>query len=175
MADIIHIENRKVEWAVDNVQNSSRLFSQFDDHLLRKMSQEAYALHMHEYSIYYETYEKSDSFKNFFKVLATDVHEVTNKKFITAFEAYNYPIYGLMFHPEYQMFKFSEVEGFRVNNNEDTELIALKISKFFNSELSKSTHRFDDAHHISRTSIDNHEKDSYPLLPRLHISAHGFI
>ena len=114
------------------------------------MQSEKYALHLHEWSIYYETYEKSDSFKNFFKIIATDVNEVNNKKFITAFEAYNYPIYGLMFHPEYQMFKFQEKEGFRVNNNEDTEKIALKISKFFNSEAKKSTHRFIDVNHMYR-------------------------
>lgn len=72
------------------------------------------------------------------------------------------------------MFKLKESEGFKVNNNEDTELIAFKISKFFNSELSKSNHRFDDVNHITKSLIDKHETHNYPLLPRLHLSAHGF-
>lgn len=72
------------------------------------------------------------------------------------------------------MFKFGEKEGFKVTNNEDTEQIAFKISKFFNSEAKKSTHRFADSHHVIKNGIDNHIKDEYPLLPRLHILAHGF-
>lgn len=72
------------------------------------------------------------------------------------------------------MFKFGEREGFRVNNNADTELIAFKVSKFFNSEAKKSTHHFEDTTHVVKISIDNHTKDEYPLLPRLHITAHGF-
>lgn len=84
----MHIENRKVQWAVENVHNKSRLFSNFDEHLLKKMTNQQYALHLHEWSIYLETYEKSESFKSFFKILATDVNEVNNKKFITAFEAH---------------------------------------------------------------------------------------
>jgi anthranilate/para-aminobenzoate synthase component II len=65
------------------------------------MTKNNYALHLHEWSIYQDYYEKNKQFKNFFKILATDIHEETNKKYLTAFEAHRYPIYGLMFHPEY--------------------------------------------------------------------------
>jgi anthranilate/para-aminobenzoate synthase component II len=34
-----------------------------------------------------------------FKIVATDTWN--GIEFIDAFEAYNYPIYGIMFHPEY--------------------------------------------------------------------------
>ena len=52
------------------------------------------------------------------------------KKFLTVIEAYQYPIYGIMFHPEYQILEFTGDEGFELNNNKDTEEIAYKISNF---------------------------------------------
>ena len=63
LSDIYHVENRKVDWHVANVRQESRLFNSFDQDLLDKMASEKYALHLHEWSIYYETYEQSDSFK----------------------------------------------------------------------------------------------------------------
>ena len=62
------------------------------------------------------------------------------KKFLTVIEAYQYPIYGIMFHPEYQILEFTGDEGFELNNNKDTEEIAYKISNFLKQEALNNNH-----------------------------------
>lgn len=55
--------------------------------------------HYHEWSILYQTYIQSESFRNTLKVLSTD--SINEETIITSFEGYHYPLYGLMYHPEF--------------------------------------------------------------------------
>jgi anthranilate/para-aminobenzoate synthase component II len=59
---------------------------------------------MHSYGIYRSKYEESESFKSFYRLLTTDT--INGLEFLTAFEAYDYPIYGWTFHPEFALLKF---------------------------------------------------------------------
>ena len=43
-----------------------------------------------------------DSFKAFFKIISINQHP-DGMRYITGFEAYKYPIYSVIYHPEYQM------------------------------------------------------------------------
>ena len=62
------------------------------------MSKEPLALHAHDFVITCETYKSSNTLKDFYQVLATDTHE--GVEFVVAVEAKDYPIAGVMFHPE---------------------------------------------------------------------------
>ncbi len=54
--------------------------------------------HYHEYGVTLEDYYKTP-IKDFFKIISTDCYK--NITYLTALEAYDYPIYTLMYHPEY--------------------------------------------------------------------------
>lgn len=41
-----------------------------------------------------------------FKVLGTDVNQGEESEFITVIEGKKYPMFGFMFHPEYQAMEF---------------------------------------------------------------------
>ena len=60
----------------------------------------SFALHAHDYVISTETYNNSEALGDFFTVLGTDIHEGT--EFVVAVESKDYPIAGVMFHPETQ-------------------------------------------------------------------------
>jgi gamma-glutamyl hydrolase len=61
---------------------------------------------MHSYGIKRSEFEESDAFTSFFKLLTTDV--INGLEFVTAFEAYNYPIYAWTFHPEFALLEFKD-------------------------------------------------------------------
>ena len=93
------------------------------------MASHKYALHAHNYVIHTDTYNENENLGNFYNILATDTHvdktpnqtadfEYDLEKhdshqkmrahsgkvdtFAVAVEAWDYPIYGTMYHPETQ-------------------------------------------------------------------------
>jgi anthranilate/para-aminobenzoate synthase component II len=74
------------------------MFSEFPLSLINKLGTENLAFHAHDWVIDLETYKKSQQLSDFFEILATDKNE--GMEFVVAVEAKNYPISGVMFHPE---------------------------------------------------------------------------
>ena len=56
--------------------------------------------HAHDWVIKTETYTEREQLRDFFDILATDEHQ--GEEFVVAVEAKDYPVTGLMFHPETQ-------------------------------------------------------------------------
>ena len=57
-------------------------------------------LHAHDWTIATKTYQESPKLAKFFNIIATDNHNGT--EFVVAVESPNYPISGVMYHPETQ-------------------------------------------------------------------------
>ena len=57
------------------------------------------ALHIHNWAVKLSDFENIETLKNFFKVISTDV--ARDVPYVTAAEAYNYSIFGVLYHPEY--------------------------------------------------------------------------
>jgi len=74
------------------------MFRDFPRSLIRKMSKNEIAFHAHDWTIAKNTYSKYKKLDDFFNILATDTHNGTT--FLLATESKNYPISGIMFHPE---------------------------------------------------------------------------
>ena len=55
-------------------------------------------LHAHTFVVTTDTYASRPELEDFYNVLGTDTHE--GQEFVVAVEAKNYPINGVMFHPE---------------------------------------------------------------------------
>jgi len=62
------------------------------------MGKEGLNLHAHTFVVGKETYNNRQQLSDFYNILATDTHE--GVEFVVAIEAKNYPISGVMFHPE---------------------------------------------------------------------------
>lgn len=76
------------------------MFKDFPLSLLAKMKNEELALHSHTWTVASQTYIDRPNLQKFFKILAVDKHNDT--EFVMAVEAKNYPIFGVMNHPETQ-------------------------------------------------------------------------
>ena len=77
---------------------NSRLFSLFDHSLLDEMSAKAIQLHLHNYGVAVSDFYTTPLHENF-RMLSYDV--ANGMQYVTSMEAYQYPIYAIMFHPEY--------------------------------------------------------------------------
>ena len=69
------------------------------------MSNEDLAFHAHNWAITKASFEDAGALSTFYNLVATDKSEEF-AEFVTAIEAKNYPIFGTLFHPEYQLLDF---------------------------------------------------------------------
>jgi hypothetical protein len=96
----IYGESRPMIWNVEDPKRDSRIFSVFPQDLVDKLDTEGLALHAHTWTIKKDTYEERKCLRDFYNIIATDVHE--GDEFVVAVESPLYPISGTMFHPETQ-------------------------------------------------------------------------
>jgi hypothetical protein len=110
---------RPVFWSwnsTSRIKRESRMFSSFEPDLLLAMRDKEIAFHYHTYGIGRDMYPRLE---HFFKVISTDWTK-ENKEFLTALEAFNYPIFTLMYHPEYQLLEFLSDKTFNTVRNKYT-------------------------------------------------------
>lgn len=107
---------------------------------------------------------------DFFKVIATDKDPVYQKDYITVIEARNYPIYGMMFHPEYQLidqsaYASNDTISIKLNtrNNEVTQYTYKALSRFIKSQLMANSHSFGRDGLIEQYAIDGHDNHLYSI------------
>ena len=130
------MQSRTTVWEIDNPQDS-KMFSEVSKSTLEQMRTENLVYHAHNWAVTNDTFYASKSLTSFFKVIATDDgnhqgHSVNEGKkfceFITVIEAKDYPIYGALFHPEYQMTPVRPNENLGRRSDELTLEIAAGIS-----------------------------------------------
>ena len=95
------------------------------------------ALHAHSYAVSVDTFYKHIGLRKNMKILLTGDHE-NGKTFINAMEAYNYPIFASMFHPEYQLLDYTGSKGWYTPDNKDTDEIAFRMSLLVNRYARKN-------------------------------------
>ena len=92
------------------------------------MSHEKIALHFHNYSVLESDYLAIDSLNAFFKLVSVNQNP-EGIRYITGFEAKKYPIFSVIYHPEYQMM---------MNANPVTLAIAKGFSELLYNEGKKN-------------------------------------
>lgn len=122
------------------------------------MGREKLQLHAHDWTVATQTYIDRPQLAEFFDILAVDSHN--GVEFVIAVEAKNYPIYGMMSHPETQNIrKFGgdnkALEG-KVNN-EVTDAINFYFSNLLMTEAAKNidTNFFSDKAQGKRMTFKN--------------------
>ena len=102
-----------------DTKKQSKMFADFDDKLLEEMSKKEIAFHYHSFGVSVNDYLNLHSLLYFYKVISTDVTN-DGKPFVTAIEAYDYPIFGLQYHPEYQMMQYLTEDTLNTQSNYET-------------------------------------------------------
>eukprot|EP00347_Sterkiella_histriomuscorum_P007669 403348028 len=125
--------NRKTNWTV-HPTNQSRMFKTLTEEIIKGYEQQELAFHFHNFGISTSRFQSLPNLSNFFNVLQTD--NLNGLDYVVAIEAKEYPIYGVLYHPEYQM--LDHKQPFSNNRNLLTMKIAQHFSTFMNKEATKS-------------------------------------
>lgn len=119
-------KTRQVDWRfpLEKLREESKTFSLFEVETLEKMKNKELVIHFHQWGFPSEDFQSNPALSNFFKTISEDTLP-EGLKFVTGFEAFNYPFYCVLYHPEYQMM---------LNNSEDTVTIARSFSSILYRE-----------------------------------------
>ncbi|CDW82106.1 gamma-glutamyl hydrolase-like [Stylonychia lemnae] len=146
--------NRETFWAIKDPKTESRLFSRFDQILLDKFQTQKLAFHYHDFGVPLADFKNNQKISSFFKILQTDtLIEQGNLEFVASVEAFNYPIYGTLYHPEYQVLEYGK--PFLNNRNKDTLEILRQFAEFFRQEAYYNPNSFTDSKQFEGMSFAN--------------------
>ena len=65
-------------------------------------------IHYHKYAVSLETFQKYPKLSKEFLITQTCKSEKGGIPYVNTMEAKNYPIFTIMYHPEYKLFEFME-------------------------------------------------------------------
>ena len=125
--------------------SSSRLFGSMDPGLVTALSKENITFNSHSHGLLLSEYDRNTALNSFFRVLSTNVATASGGEvFVSTMEAYNYPFYGLQWHPEKNNFEWSLKEGSYTNTPHSPNAVraSIETALFFVQEARKSSHVF---------------------------------
>ena len=125
--------------------SSSRLFDFMDPDLVTALSKENITFNSHSHCLLLDEYGRNTALNSFFQVLSTNVATASGGEvFVSTMEAYNYPFYGVQWHPEKSNFEWSLKEGSYTNTPHSPNAVraSIETALFFVQEARKSSHIF---------------------------------
>ncbi|KJE91422.1 hypothetical protein CAOG_008619 [Capsaspora owczarzaki ATCC 30864] len=84
-----------------------------------------------------DAFSRNRHLPSFFRVISTNLDR-KGQPFVSTVEAFNYPIWGVQWHPERPLFEWSD----EVNRSLEAIQVGQFVSSFFIEETKRSPHRF---------------------------------
>lgn len=127
---------------------------------LKAMAAEPLLPHLHAYCLTLENFTKHNLHK-FYRIIGTNLDK-NGLEYVTAVEAYNYPIYAFMSHQEKAIFQWSPKYNF------SRSPLAIRLGQsfmnFFVGECCKNDHHFANVEEENASLIENYSsKFTAPL------------
>ncbi|RMX66199.1 hypothetical protein KXD40_000173 [Peronospora effusa] len=133
----------------------------------------------HKQGITLDRFSQYLSLTNFYTVLATNVDR-QGVEFISAFEAKEYPVYAVQFHPETNSFEYGEyLDGTPyevIDHSREGIASGQYFANFFINEARKNELRFKDPKVERKALIYNYQTSTvtYPGFVESYIFKHDF-
>ncbi|KAM7390147.1 hypothetical protein PAMA_008359 [Pampus argenteus] len=134
-----------------NEANESRIFKGFPDELMTALASEPLTENSHKWSMAMETFNTNNELNNFYKVLSTNTDGKT--EFVSTMEAYDYPIYGVQWHPEKNAFEWTRSY---IPHSPAAVQTTFYMAEFFVNEARKNFHTFKTEEEESKALIYNY-------------------
>ncbi|KAF8771920.1 Gamma-glutamyl hydrolase like protein [Argiope bruennichi] len=134
----------------------SRMFQDLDSSLENKMKSQNVVVHYHEWCLTPKNFTLSGLDK-YFKVLALN-QDARNMTFVSIIEAYNYPFYGVTFHPEKVLFEWIIFKSRKhIPHDSDSIRVSQYFANFFVDEARKNDHHFSNKKEEDGALIYNYD------------------
>ncbi|CAM9775612.1 unnamed protein product [Lampetra planeri] len=117
----------------------SRMFRNIMPEVVRAMAEEPISANVHYKSLSVKNFTANEKLRNFYWVLSTNVDE-KGLQFISTMEAYEYPFYGVQWHPEKNQFEWKRGKSFP--HSRSAVHVAFHLADFFVTEARKNLHAF---------------------------------
>ncbi|XP_076443116.1 gamma-glutamyl hydrolase-like [Babylonia areolata] len=130
----------------------SRMMGQIPQDVLNYLTNEPVTQNEHQYGMLVDVFDKTTALRKFYRILSTNVGR-KGKKFVSTFEAFRYPIYGVQWHPEKNAFNWNP--HYVINHSEHAVRVAQHFANFLVGEARKSSHRFPSVEAETAALIDN--------------------
>ncbi|XP_076146596.1 gamma-glutamyl hydrolase-like isoform X1 [Alosa pseudoharengus] len=141
----------------------SRLFQNFPEDLMTSLATEPITLHSHKYSITVKNFNNNENLRTFFKILSTNSDG--EQEYVSTIEAYDLPVYGIMWHPEKNAFEWGRPF---FPHSASAIKTTFYFAHFFVNEARKNFHTFSSAEEEKRSLIYNYcPEDSLETSPFL--------
>ncbi|CAL1542810.1 unnamed protein product [Lymnaea stagnalis] len=131
---------------------NSRLFKDVPSDLVKILTTESVTQNNHRWSLLLEDYQKISVLGNFYHLLTTSVGK-DNKEFVSTFEAFKYPFYGVQWHPEKNIFIWGDNQA--IDHSFDAIKVTQYFANFFVNEARKSSHHYDSSVEEANAVIEN--------------------
>uniref|UniRef100_A0A8C6TEE3 folate gamma-glutamyl hydrolase n=1 Tax=Neogobius melanostomus TaxID=47308 RepID=A0A8C6TEE3_9GOBI len=152
--------------------NGSRLFRDFSDEMMEILATEPLTVNAHIWSISMETYHSNERLNKFYRVLSTNNDGPL--EFISTFEAIDYPMYGVQWHPEKSPFEWNRDYYPHTAN---AVRVSFHFAEFFVSEARKSSHYFESEQAVRDLLIYHHHPtytgDTYSVFEQKYFFGNG--
>ncbi|XP_069587504.1 gamma-glutamyl hydrolase [Ranitomeya imitator] len=119
---------------------SSKLFRNIPRTLYKALSTMFITANFHSWSLSIQNFTANEKLHKFYNILSTNSDGVL--EFISTFEAYHYPIYGVQWHPEKNPFEWKKTSD--ISHVAEAVHVAFYMADFFVNEARKSQHQFSE-------------------------------
>jgi gamma-glutamyl hydrolase len=139
---------------------TSRLFSLFKEDDLVSLGNLNVTSHFHSFGVNPLKYQDIKELRDFFRITSTADDE-NGKTYVASIEAYNYPIYGVQFRPDY--ISFVKNPSYMIPQTYESIRVARTIGNFFVQENKNGNNNFLMPEDYSKFNyIDTN--NNYPIL-----------
>ncbi len=137
-----------------NKDENGRIFKDFTADDLKNIQTKETTAQFHNWGVTADDFIKYPNVRKFFKITAYG-HDIDGKEFINSYEAKDYPIYAVQFHPEMVPYLKFNVRG--IPRNLEAVRISQLFSNFFMREVMRNNNKMSKEDKERFTFIDSLE------------------
>ncbi|XP_064607881.1 gamma-glutamyl hydrolase-like [Liolophura sinensis] len=141
----------------------SEIFGQAPQEIIDALKTENVTANSHQFGITPEVFKQNDDLRNFFRILSTN-KDRKGGVFVSSMEGYKYPVWGVQFHPEKNVFIW--YEKYKWLHNEDAVKVTQYFANFFVNQARHNNHSFSSEEAAAAAVIENYSpvylKSFYP-------------
>ncbi|CAI9550415.1 unnamed protein product, partial [Staurois parvus] len=116
----------------------SKLFQKMPPSLYEALSKKAITANFHSWSLSLQNYTANEKLGKFYNVLSTNSDGIL--EFVSTMEAYDYPFYGVQWHPEKNPFEWKKASV--ISHTAEAIQVAFYMADFFVNEARKNLHQY---------------------------------
>ncbi|XP_072267228.1 gamma-glutamyl hydrolase isoform X1 [Pyxicephalus adspersus] len=131
---------------------NSKIFQKMPLPLYKSLATLPISANFHHWSLSMQNFTANEKLRKFYNVLSTNSDGIL--EFVSTMEAYEYPIYGVQWHPEKNPFEWRKTSD--ISHTAEAVDVAFYMARFFVSEARKSQHQYSEEVEIAYPLIYNY-------------------